>query len=437
MPGILLFGAGKSATVLIDYLVLQCSRRGWSLEVVDAQPGIALEKLSDSCRLQGLDPSPFLGSAYDIHDAAVRRASIERATLVLSLLPPHLHAVVAADCLELGRSLFTASYVDSFIMEKAAAIEQAGLLFLYEMGLDPGIDHMSLMDLLDGIRAGGGVPTRVLSHCGGLVAPQSDDNPWHYKISWNPRNVVMAGKAGAQFLENERVVEKDHRQLFAEQRILQVSGVGEFAHYPNRDSLSYIDRYGLTGIGSFQRTTLRHPDFMRGWNELVRMGMIDEQRQIELKPDSSLATAFNRCATLPTGLPSDLQFMLEWLGWSDHQTIVPFLVCTPASLLQFAMEKKWVLHPEDKDRIVMVHEIDYRIGNEEKRLVSWLVDTGVDSLRTAMSKTVGLPIGIAAIQFLDKKWKSVGLQIPTLPHIYKPVLKELSEKGITFTERRD
>ncbi len=436
MPGILLFGAGKSATVLIDYLVLQCSRRSWSLEVVDAQPGVANDKISDSCRLQGIDPSPFLGSAYDIHDASPRRVSIKRSTLVLSLLPPQLHAVVAADCLEIGRSLFTASYVDPFIQERSAVIEQAGLLFLYEMGLDPGIDHMSLMELLDGIRAEGGVPTRVLSHCGGLVAPESDDNPWHYKISWNPRNVVLAGKAGAQYLENGKVVRKDHRQLFAEQRTLHVSGVGDFSYYPNRDSLSYIGLYGLTGIGSFQRTTLRHPDFMRGWNELVRMGMIDEQRQIELKPNSSLSRALLQCAVIPAGVSTELKQMLEWLGWADHQTIVPFEITTPASLLQFAMEKKWVLYPQDKDRIVMVHEIDYQIRNDEKRLVSWLVDTGVDSVRTAMSKTVGLPIGIAAIQFLDGKWNAVGLQIPTLPPIYKSVLMELGDNGISFAEQR-
>lgn len=434
MPRLLLFGAGKSATVLIDYLVLQCARRGFSLEVVDAQPGVAREKILDSCHRQGVDPASFAGVSYDIHASSERQASIARADLVISLLPPHLHTIVATDCLLAHKSLFTASYIDPSIREQAAAIERHGLLFLYEMGLDPGIDHMSLMVLLDHIRSKGGTPTQVRSHCGGLVAPESDNNPWHYKISWNPRNVVLAGTAGAQYLENGQVIQKSHAQLFSEEHILRIERLGEFAFYPNRDSLSYIETYGLQGIESFQRTTLRHPAFMRGWNELITLGMIDESREIELGSDSTLADALHRCASLPHELSAEIRSMLEWLGWTDHRTPFPHRSATPASILQFAMEQKWKLAPGDKDQIVMVHEIDYRIGTASKHLMSWLVDTGKDAARTAMARTVGLPIGIAAIQFLDKKWNATGLQIPTLPSIYRPVLDELKEYGIVFNE---
>ena len=437
MPKILLFGAGKSATVLIDFLVQRCAAAGFSLEVVDAQPGVAQQKIQESAARARVGDHPFLGQAYDINDPNSRSTSISTADLVLSLLPPQLHAIVAADCIRYGKSLFTASYIDEAIRQQTTAIQAKGILFLYEMGLDPGIDHMSLLSLLEDIRSQGGVPTRVLSHCGGLVAPESDNNPWHYKISWNPRNVVLAGKAGAQYLEQGVVVEKNHAQLFEESRTLHLPSVGDFAFYPNRDSLSYIDRYGLQGIDSFQRTTLRHPDFMRGWSALIAMGMIDEARAIELPPGTTLSDALHQCASIPDGLSPDLRSMLAWLGWSDQSTLVPFRTGTPASILQFAMEHKWVLNPEDKDQVVMLHEIEYRIGTEKKRLRSWLVDIGEDSVRTAMAKTVGLPLGIAALQFLTGTWKASGLQIPSWPQLYKPVLKELEDYGISFREQLD
>jgi len=434
MSSLLVFGAGKSATVLIDYLVQACSLKGFSLEVVDAQPGVANAKLQDSCQRQGIDGTSFIARSYDIHSVTDRESSITNAEVVISLLPPHLHSIVAGDCIRLKRSLFTASYVDPSIQQMASEIEENGLLFLYEMGLDPGIDHMSLMELLEGIRAKGGVPTGIRSHCGGLVAPESDDNPWHYKISWNPRNVVMAGVAGAQYLENDQVIEKKHAQLFREQHLLRLDQVGEFAYYPNRDSLSYIDRYGLQGIASFQRTTLRHPAFMKGWNAIVELGMIDDKRIVELKPGTTLAAGLNACVGLPDTLSSDIRYLLDWLGWDDHQTLLPFASSTPASILQFAMENKWVLKPTDKDQIVMVHEIEYQIDGKTKYLKSWLIDTGLDAVRTAMARTVGLPIGMAAVQFLEKRWTAKGLQIPTLPTIYEPVLTELRSYGLVFHE---
>ena len=437
MSSLLVFGAGKSATVLIDYLVEQCARMNISLEVVDAQPGVAANKLSASCEGLGISTLQCKASSYDIHSHSDREASIKRADAVISLLPPQLHAVVASDCIQHQKSLFTASYVDPFIQQQAPEIKKRGLLFLYEMGLDPGIDHMSLMELLEAIRKKGGVPIGIRSHCGGLVAPESDDNPWHYKISWNPRNVVMAGTSGARYLENGQVVDISHPRLFREKRMLILDTVGEFAFYPNRDSLSYIDRYGLQGIDSFQRTTLRHPQFMRGWSQLVELGMIDEKRIIELRPETSLASALNQCATLPDSLPDDLRDQLEWLGWSDYQTTLPFQSSTPASILQFAMEQKWVLRPEDKDQVVMVHEIEYRVDQETKRITSWMVDTGSDAVRTAMARTVGLPIGVAAIQFMEKKWSVTGLQIPTLPVIYKPVMEALRARGLVFHEREN
>jgi saccharopine dehydrogenase-like NADP-dependent oxidoreductase len=434
MSKILLFGAGKSATVLIDFLVEQCTQRGYGLEVVDAAVGLARQKLTDSCIRARVDTTSFQAASYSIDAGADRRASIQAADLVISLLPPHLHAVVATDCLALQRSLFTASYLDEAVRSTQKEIEAKGLLFLYEMGLDPGIDHMSLMALLDRIRRGGGRPVGIRSHCGGLVAPPSDDNPWHYKISWNPRNVVMAGKAGAQYLEDGAEQTRSYSQLFGEIKEVSIPGAGPLAYYPNRDSLHYLTLYGLSGMQTFLRTTLRHPDFMRGWSVLVKMGMTDDTHRIELAPDTTLGDALDQCCRLDEALTDDLRNRLKWLGWSDQQTRVPFTTITPAQLLQFCMETKWVLRPADKDRIVMLHEIEYWRGEEKKQLKSWLIQDGEDAVRTAMAKTVGLPLGIAAIQYLDGTLRVSGLQIPTRPEIYQPVLETLKTYGIDFQE---
>lgn len=434
MSKILLFGAGKSATVLIDYLVVQCARLNHFLEVVDAGPQVAKQKVADACTRAGISAERVTSLQYSIDSEPDRQASIQSADGVISLLPPHLHSIVAKDCLRFQRPLFTASYLDDQVKSMRADIEKNGLLFLYEMGLDPGIDHMSLMTLLDELYARGAVPVGIRSHCGGLVSPESDNNPWHYKISWNPRNVLMAGSAGAQFLLDGKFENRTHAQLFHALNLVNVPGAGELAFYPNRDSNSYLDLYGLKNMHTFQRTTLRHPDFIRGWDALIELGMIDEERQIELTPNTHLADALHACQSLPSNLSSDIRSMLEWLGWADHHTIVPFLKTTPAQLLQFCMEQKWVLHPADKDRIVMLHEIQYRQGNGLHSVNSWLILDGEDSTRTAMAKTVGLPLGIAAIQYLEGAIQVKGLQIPTAPKIYRPVLQELKDFGIDFTE---
>ncbi|MBM3432074.1 MAG: saccharopine dehydrogenase [Bacteroidetes bacterium] len=434
MSKILLYGAGKSATVLIDYLVVQCSRLKIGLEVVDAFPELAKQKLLEACRLASVPEAVFQANCYSIDSEEERSASISSASLVISLLPPHLHAVVAAVCLSLQKSLFTASYLDDTVLSVQDEIASKGLLFLYEMGLDPGIDHMSLLLLLDQIRQRGGRPTEIHSHCGGLVAPTSDDNIWHYKISWNPKNVVMAGKAGAKYLEDGTIQTRTHAQLFETLNLVEVPGAGPLAYYPNRDSLRYLDLYGMSEMRTFLRTTLRHPDFIQGWHELVRLGMTDDERRIDLSPQISLAEALVKCCPLNDSLSPDLRDLLNDLGWADRDTRVPFSQVTPAQLLQFCMENKWVLKPADKDRIVMLHEIEYLQQSKKKKIRSWFIQDGEDSVRTAMAKTVGLPLGIAAIQYVTGKIQVRGLRIPTLPEIYLPVLEALKEYGIDFQE---
>ncbi len=246
MKQILLFGAGKSSAALIDYFLTNALAENWRLTVVDAQIETVKEKIGDS---------PYgIATAYNITDEAKRYTTIVAADIVISLMPPALHYLIAKDCLRAKKNLLTASYVDHEIKSLVPEIEAAGLLFLCEMGLDPGIDHMSAKKLIDSIHADGGKITSFYSHCGGLVAPENDDNPWHYKISWNSRNVVMAGKAGAIYKQDEEIKEVKYEDLFADKRYVTIPNSEALCWYPNRDSLSYISSYGLEDTATFIRT---------------------------------------------------------------------------------------------------------------------------------------------------------------------------------------
>jgi saccharopine dehydrogenase-like NADP-dependent oxidoreductase len=261
MKTILLFGAGKSATVLIDYLLENAIAENWKTFIVDADLKLAQSKIGNSQRATAI--------SFDINDGDERGKQIRHADVVISMLPPALHFLVAKDCLKHSKHLLTASYVDEDIRSLQADIRNKNLLFLCEMGLDPGIDHMSAMRMIDDIRAKGAHITSFKSHCGGLVAPESDDNPWHYKISWNSRNVIMAGKAGAHYIENAEEKKLSYEELFTADRLVDIPGIGWLSWYPNRDSLSYTSLYGLEDTKTFIRTTLRHPDFMYGWKNIL------------------------------------------------------------------------------------------------------------------------------------------------------------------------
>lgn len=434
MKKILLFGAGKSATVLIDYLLQHAGAENWKLVVADANLQLALEKINHS-------PSGEAVS-FDIRDENKRTEYISEADLVISMLPPVLHNTVAKDCLQLGKSLLTASYVDNEMRGIAAAIKDKGLIFLCEMGLDPGIDHMSAMKIIDGIRKKGGKITSFRSHCGGLVAPESDDNPWHYKISWNPRNIILAGKAGAHYREDGKDVQLPYEKLFTPDRLVTVPEHGSFSWYPNRDSLSYAPLYGLEDTTTFIRTTLRHPEFMHGWKNIVNLKLTDETPAYqsdgkslqEVFQQHLSSHGFSEWLMRQVNEANLTSKQLLFLGMDDKKTLVNKGFCSAADLLQVAVEAKLSLQPGDKDMIVMLHEFGYEEAGKPVNIQSSLVVKGEDSLRTAMAKTVGLPLAIAAKLILKGKLKLTGLHIPTSEEIYEPVLKELAENGISFTE---
>ena len=500
MRQILLFGAGKSATTLIEYFLINAVAENWQLTVVDAVLETVQEKLGYS--------SHGKAWAFDIKDDEKRRAAIEEADIVISLMPQSLHSLIAVDCIAAKKHLLTASYVDEKIKSLEQDIEAAGLLFLCEMGLDPGIDHMSAKKLIDDIRAEGGVITSFHSHCGGLVAPESDDNPWHYKISWNPRNVVLAGKAGAIFRQDGEVKELAYEELFAEKRYVMVPDHEPLCWYPNRDSLSYIPLYGLETCETFIRTTLRHPDFIYGWKNLIDLKLTGEEKiyrtegksllqffkeHMELNGFSDwlqqkLHEQFDSTKTLLSELVNlvkleeeaakkgidpveefmmvddkgDLQNIdidhlkvsaaatladrmhdanltlkqLFYLGMDDKETMLLPGQCSAADVLQFALEKKLMLQPGDKDLVVMMHEIGYQANDTTYKATSNFLLKGEDDKHTAMSKTVGLPLAIAAKLILNGQLNLRGLHIPIIKEIYEPVLAELAQHGIAFHEER-
>lgn len=429
---LLVFGAGKSATVLIDYLKKKVAEKQWTLTVADGDLATVQYKLGEAAFTHAVQ--------LDILDAEKRSTLIQHADVVISLMPPSLHFPVAQDCLRLGKHLLTASYVDPKIEALAEQIKAKELLFLCEMGLDPGIDHMSAMQLIHSIKADGGIITSFYSHCGGLVAPESDDNPWHYKISWNPRNVVLAGKAGAVYLENGSQKQLSYSELFEQNTTVEIPSLGTLAYYANRDSLSYIDLYQLPETKDFLRTTLRYTDFCKGWAAIVKLKLTDENvmyatdglsindfLQQHLR-EHQLSASFDELMS-----DSLIHNQFEYLGlFSD--TIINKGKCSAADILQWRMEQSWILQPEDKDMIVMLHEIIYSLNEQQHEIKSSLVVKGEDNLRTAMAKTVGLPLAIAAVLIAEGRLKETGLHIPIIPTIYEPVLSMLQEEGIVFNE---
>jgi len=430
MKKILLFGAGKSATCLIQYLVRATAARDWQLVVAESNLSLVQSKIGPATHARA--------AVLQVEDEGQRDALIREADIVISLLPPALHYLVAGSCIRWKKNLLTASYLDDKIRALEPAIREQGLLFICEMGLDPGIDHMSAMELIHRIRSQAGIIHSFRSHTGGLVSPGSDDNPWHYKISWNPRNVVLAGSAGATYRQEGQVITRSYPELFDRCEEVVVEDIGPLAWYPNRDSLSYISLYGLEETSTFIRTTLRYPSFCRAWQAVVRAGLTDDSTPVRDAGEGAPAPPLTFAAWAAPILPfvnESNRPQLEFLGLFDQTPIPSATPWTSADVLQYLLETRLAMQPDDKDMIVMLHEIEFEnAAGTRKEIHSRLIVHGEDSLRTAMAKTVGLPLGIAAVLLLEGKIGLQGLHIPILPAIYEPVLRELALEGIRFEE---
>ncbi|MBC7886933.1 MAG: saccharopine dehydrogenase NADP-binding domain-containing protein [Ferruginibacter sp.] len=422
MKKILLFGAGKSSTVLIDYLIAEARENNWFIIIADVNKEQIVGKTNNSAFTEAVQT--------DITDDLQRSALIQQAAIVISMMPPALHFLIAKDCVEYGKNLLTASYLDASIKSLQTEIHIKKLLFIVEMGLDPGIDHMSAMRIIDDIKARSGVIISFKSHCGGLVAPENDDNPWHYKISWNPRNVVMAGKAGAAYKLAGEIKYEPYETVFSNCPQVDIDGLGSLAAYPNRDSLSYLPIYELEHTATFLRTTLRYPAFCVGWNAIVLSGLANDAAILNTE---GLTFSKWSAAVVPF-VNDDNKTLLRFLGLFD-EVPVPSTAKTSADILQFLLETRLMMQPGDKDMVVMMHEIAYEYCGVTTKIESSLVIKGEDHLRTAMAKAVGLPLGIAAKLILNGTIQLTGIHLPTIKEIYDPVLIELEKAGICFIEK--
>ena len=438
MKQIILFGAGRSATYLIDYLLEHAEAEEFQLVLADSNIEIAELKIGNHPRGRAV--------ACDINDTAMRQALIAQASFVISMLPAFLHFLVAKDCLLYGKDMATASYLSDEIKAMEPEITAKGLVFANELGLDPGIDHMSAMKLLDEIKSKGGQIISFKSYTGGLVAKESDDNPWHYKVSWNPRNVILAGQCTSQYLENGEIKFLPYSRLFSQSEEVDVIGHGNFSMYVNRDSIKYVDLYRLDGINTMIRGTFRGEGYCEAWSVLIDLGMTDDSTKLSLEAGFSIAN-FTKSflisedcetkekieRTIRRNISPATYERIEYLQlFSDE--CCPLSHPTPAQVLEYIIVNKWVLRPNDKDLIVMQHEVKYRLDNEVRTVYSTLYREGKNDIYTAMAETVGLPLAIYTKLRLRGMFNKPGVFIPVEKEIYEPILKELSSLGIHFME---
>jgi saccharopine dehydrogenase (NADP+, L-glutamate forming) len=438
MKTILILGAGRSSSSLITYLLDQAALHQWHVVVGDASLEMARQKI-------GSHPS---GRAVEFDIQQPKSAEvIAGADVVVSLLPPPFHPIVAVNCLKYNKHMLTASYISDEMKAFDEEARAKGLIFINECGLDPGIDHMSAMQVIDRIRLRGGELISFESFTGGLIAPETDpENPWRYKFTWNPKNVVMAGQGTAKYLQEGKFKYIPYQQLFKRITDVHVPGLGDFEGYANRDSLKYIDTYKLSGISTMLRGTLRNKGFCTAWNVFVQLGCCDDTYEMEGVDTMTHADFLNafldgKGKTIEEKIldynhlvaNNEIKF-LHWSGFFDQEP-VGLSKGTPAQVLEHILNKKWKLNSGDKDQIVMWHRFIYEQKGKQHEIQASLVATGADSIYTAMAQTVGLPLGIATKLLLQGKIKARGVVIPITSEIYNPVLEELKTMGIELNER--
>ena len=442
MRNILIIGAGRSASSLIKYLLTKSDSEKLHLTIADLSLELAMKKTNNH-----LNATPI---QLDIVNVEQRQKEIQKSDIVISMLPAHLHVEIAQDCIAFRKNMVTASYISPKMQELDAQAKENGLIFMNEIGLDPGIDHMSAMKVIDEIRAKGGKMIQFESFCGGLVAPESDTNLWNYKFSWNPRNVVLAGQGGvSKFIQEGKYKYIPYNKLFRRTEFLEVEGYGRFEGYANRDSLKYRSIYGLDSILTMYRGTLRRVGYSKAWDMLVQLGMTDDSYTMENSENMTYRDftnsflAYHPTDSVELKLRHYLKIDQDDVIWDkfmeldlfDASKKVSIKNATPAQILEKILAEKWALQPEDKDMIVMYHKFGYELNGKECQIDSTMVCLGDDQTYTAMAKTVGLPVAIATLQILNGNIKTPGVQIPIKKEVYLPILKELESFGVVFNEK--
>jgi saccharopine dehydrogenase-like NADP-dependent oxidoreductase len=442
MRTILIVGAGRSASSLIRFLLDKSEKENLHLVIGDLSLALAQKKTNNH-----KNATPI---ALDIFDKKQRNSAIQQADIVISMLPAQLHIEVAKDCIAYKKHLVTASYIGDAMQELDALAKENNLIFMNEIGLDPGIDHMSAMKTINEIREKGGKMLLFESFCGGLIAPESDTNVWNYKFTWAPRNVVLAGQGGAaKFLQEGTYKYIPYWNLFRRTEFLEVEGYGKFEAYSNRDSLKYLDIYGLKDILTLYRGTIRRVGFSKAWNVFVQLGMTDDSYVMEGSEEMSYRQFVN--SFLPYHPTDSVEIKMRLILKIDQDDImwdklleldlfnpnkkVGIKNATPAQILQKILTDSWTLQPNEKDMIVMYHKFGYELNGKKQQIDSKMVCIGEDQTYTAMAKTVGLPVAMATLLILNGKIKTPGVQLPIRKEVYLPILNELEENGIVFREQ--
>lgn len=441
MRKIFVIGAGRSASSLIKYLLVNAGSENWEITIGDLDLDLIKSKIDGYEHVKGI--------VFDINDSIQRVSEISKADIVISMLPAHMHLKVAEDCIALKKNMVTASYISPEMKALDQKAKEAGVVIMNEIGLDPGIDHMSAMQVIDKIKGLGGKMLQFETFTGGLIAPEYDNNPWNYKFTWNPRNVVLAGYGGAvKFVQEGRYKYIPYNQLFRRTEVIKIDNWGRFEGYANRDSLAYRSIYGLEDIPTLYRGTLRRPGFCRAWDVFVKLGMTDDSYEVEdsenltYRQFINLFLAYNPNDSVELKLmhqlkidqDSDVMYKLKWLGIFE-ETKIGLPNATPAQILEHILKQKWSLEEDDKDMIAMYHKFGFELNGEQKQIESSMVSIGEDQIQTAMSRTVGLPVAIATKMILNGKISTPGVQLPITPEVYEPVLGELKEYGIHFREK--
>lgn len=439
MKNILVIGAGLSSSYLIKYLTEHATKDKWKICVADANLELAKSRIKNKKNTTAIQ--------FDVNKKPERETEIQKADIVVSLLPPTLHIKVAKDCIRFKKHLVTASYITEAMKALNKKALDANVILLNEIGLDPGIDHLSAMQMIQDIQKSGAEIVSFKSYCGGLIAPEFDTNPWHYKFTWNPRNVVLAGQATVKYLEKGKVKFIPQSQLFLQTEKIKIDENLFLESYANRDSLNYILPYGIQNAKTVLRGTLRKIGFCKSWNNIVKLGLTDDSYKINTSENltyrellvSLISNANDKnvenklCSFLKIN-KSSIEFKkIKWLGLFERKKI-EFKNASPAQILQNLLQQKWKLQADDLDLIVMKHEIIYQFEGKKFKKESSLIVKGENETYTAMAKTVGLPMAIAAKLILQNKIKSRGVVMPVAKEFYEPILKELKKYNVVFNE---
>lgn len=440
MKKVLVLGAGLVARPLVRYLLDQ----GFQVTVASRTVSKA-EKLIAGHR--GGTATTLLAAETEKLEKLVGEHDLS-----ISLLPAPLHPVVAKFCIKYKKHMVTTSYVSPIMRDLDGGAREAGVMLLNEIGVDPGIDHMSAMRIIHDVHRRDGEVVSFKSFCGGLPAPESNDNPWGYKFSWSPRAVLTAGKNDARYQERGKIISVPGKELFTHVEEYDIEDVGRLEAYPNRDSLIYVDLYGLKGIGTMFRGTFRYPGWCRCLKKVVDLELLDE------KPVTYPAgTTFRKWMAEIIAAPSEEDMRLqvagyldldsednvldrlEWLGlFSDELLPVTGKETTRLDTLAARMEPRMAYRPGERDMIVLVHRFIARFNDgTEENISSTLIDYGLPDGDSSMARTVSLPAAVGAKLILNGQIQEHGVHIPVRPEIYNPVLDELETMGIKCVERTD